>query len=138
MTGETKNGAQRARSYGLGASGLQGPGSAPLYYYYYYYSTTTTTTTTTTTRHLEGSYCQANSGICTPTFRKNLLHYFLLGCWRRRGLFATSVCISETGRHYVTEKSSAQKNLVKYIEESYIITTNKMQLCRTIYYSIVP
>jgi hypothetical protein len=32
MTGETKNGAQRARSYGLGASGLQGPGSAPLLY----------------------------------------------------------------------------------------------------------
>jgi hypothetical protein len=31
MTGETKSGAQRARSYGLGASGLQGPGSAPLY-----------------------------------------------------------------------------------------------------------
>jgi hypothetical protein len=29
MTGETKSGAQRARSYGLGASGLQGPGSAP-------------------------------------------------------------------------------------------------------------
>jgi hypothetical protein len=41
MTAETKSGAQRARSYGLGASGLQGPGSAP-------YSTTTTTTTTTT------------------------------------------------------------------------------------------
>jgi hypothetical protein len=39
MTGETKNGAQRARSYGLGASGLQGPASAP-------HSTTTTTTTT--------------------------------------------------------------------------------------------
>jgi hypothetical protein len=32
MTGETKSGAQRARSYGLGASGLQGPGSAPLLY----------------------------------------------------------------------------------------------------------
>jgi hypothetical protein len=31
MTGETKSGAQRARSYGLGASGLQDPGSAPLY-----------------------------------------------------------------------------------------------------------
>jgi hypothetical protein len=29
MTGETKSGAQRACSYGLGASGLQGPGSAP-------------------------------------------------------------------------------------------------------------
>jgi hypothetical protein len=29
MTGETKSGAERARSYGLGASGLQGPGSAP-------------------------------------------------------------------------------------------------------------
>jgi hypothetical protein len=29
MTGETKSGAQRARSYGLGASGLHGPGSAP-------------------------------------------------------------------------------------------------------------
>jgi hypothetical protein len=29
MTGETKSGAQRARSYGLGASGLQGPGTAP-------------------------------------------------------------------------------------------------------------
>jgi hypothetical protein len=29
MTGETKSSAQRARSYGLGASGLQGPGSAP-------------------------------------------------------------------------------------------------------------
>jgi hypothetical protein len=29
MTGETKSGAQRARSCGLGASGLQGPGSAP-------------------------------------------------------------------------------------------------------------
>jgi hypothetical protein len=29
MAGETKSGAQRARSYGLGASGLQGPGSAP-------------------------------------------------------------------------------------------------------------
>jgi hypothetical protein len=29
MTGETKSGAQRPRSYGLGASGLQGPGSAP-------------------------------------------------------------------------------------------------------------
>jgi hypothetical protein len=29
MTVETKSGAQRARSYGLGASGLQGPGSAP-------------------------------------------------------------------------------------------------------------
>jgi hypothetical protein len=29
MTGLTKSGAQRARSYGLGASGLQGPGSAP-------------------------------------------------------------------------------------------------------------
>jgi hypothetical protein len=29
MTGKTKSGAQRARSYGLGASGLQGPGSAP-------------------------------------------------------------------------------------------------------------
>jgi hypothetical protein len=36
MTGETKSGAQRVRSYGLGASGLQGPGSA-------LYSTTTTT-----------------------------------------------------------------------------------------------
>jgi hypothetical protein len=30
MTGETKSGAQRARSYGLGASGLQGPGSRTL------------------------------------------------------------------------------------------------------------
>jgi hypothetical protein len=29
MTGETKSGAKRARSYDLGASGLQGPGSAP-------------------------------------------------------------------------------------------------------------
>jgi hypothetical protein len=29
MTGETKSGAQRARSYGLGASGLQGHGSVP-------------------------------------------------------------------------------------------------------------
>jgi hypothetical protein len=29
MTGETKSGAQRARLYGLGASGLQGPRSAP-------------------------------------------------------------------------------------------------------------
>jgi hypothetical protein len=29
MKGETKSGAQRARSYGLGGSGLQGPGSAP-------------------------------------------------------------------------------------------------------------
>jgi hypothetical protein len=29
MTGETKSGAQRARSYGLGASWLQGPRSAP-------------------------------------------------------------------------------------------------------------
>jgi hypothetical protein len=33
MTGETKSGAQRARSYGLGASGLQGPGSAPTILY---------------------------------------------------------------------------------------------------------
>jgi hypothetical protein len=33
MTGETKRGAQRARSYGLGASGLQGPGSAPTVLY---------------------------------------------------------------------------------------------------------
>jgi hypothetical protein len=29
MMGETKRGAERARSYGLGVSGLQGPGSAP-------------------------------------------------------------------------------------------------------------
>jgi hypothetical protein len=29
MTGETKSGAQRPLSEGLGASGLQGPGSAP-------------------------------------------------------------------------------------------------------------
>jgi hypothetical protein len=29
MTGETKSGAERARSEGLGASGLQGPGFAP-------------------------------------------------------------------------------------------------------------
>jgi hypothetical protein len=29
MTGETKSGAHRARLFGLGASGLQGPGSAP-------------------------------------------------------------------------------------------------------------
>jgi hypothetical protein len=34
MTGKTKSGAQRARSYGLGASGLQGPGSAPTLLYY--------------------------------------------------------------------------------------------------------
>jgi hypothetical protein len=29
MTGETKSDAQKARSYGLGASGLKDPGSAP-------------------------------------------------------------------------------------------------------------
>jgi hypothetical protein len=29
MTGETKSGAQKGCSYGLGASGLQGPGSTP-------------------------------------------------------------------------------------------------------------
>jgi hypothetical protein len=34
MMGGTKSGAQRARSYGLGASGLQGPGSAPTLLYY--------------------------------------------------------------------------------------------------------
>jgi hypothetical protein len=33
MTGETKSGAQRARSYGLGALGLQDPGSAPTLLY---------------------------------------------------------------------------------------------------------
>jgi hypothetical protein len=40
MTGEIKSVAQSARSYGLGASGLQGPGSAPtLLYYTLLYST---------------------------------------------------------------------------------------------------
>jgi hypothetical protein len=33
MTGETKSGEQRARSYSLGASGLQGPGSVPTLLY---------------------------------------------------------------------------------------------------------
>jgi hypothetical protein len=53
MTGETKSGAQRAHSYGLGASGLQGPGSAP-------YSTLLCTLVLQPTA--QSQYCQLSHG----------------------------------------------------------------------------
>jgi hypothetical protein len=60
MTGETKSGVQRARLYGLGASGLQGPGSAP-------YSTLLYSTS------IKGNYTIFNT-LAVALRRKKFLH----------------------------------------------------------------
>jgi hypothetical protein len=52
MLEETKSGAQRARSYGLGASGLHGPGSAPYSTLFYHLRGTEMLKTTDVLRSL--------------------------------------------------------------------------------------
>jgi hypothetical protein len=76
MTGETKSGTQRALSYGLGASELQGPGSAPtlllllLLLWLYPFLTSV----------LEGNGCSTPLPGCFPS-EKGPLSTFCVGGW---------------------------------------------------------
>jgi hypothetical protein len=85
ITGGTKSGAQRARSYGLGASGLQGPGSAP-------YSTLLSLSLHFTSGFYKCSLTESFVTASSTVIIDLMIHYIFLStciCLRRRLLRVT-------------------------------------------------